>query len=193
MFSCHPYPFLYVVALNVSVSDNVHIKDVKVLTEHVLWRGSYGIVYVAIYHGTKVAAEKVNEIFFESVSPAEYKGILQSWLQELEQMNSLSLRHPNIVHFYGVYNSRDSSSLELSGNSFIITELLAKSLQARNSEQPRLNFKQIVNIVIDIASGLCYLHNRDQPIMHRDLASQNIFLSWSGQAKIANLGLAKSQ
>jgi len=176
-------------ASKLAVSDNCRISDVKVFTKTVLGTGSYGVVHVAVYHGTKVAAKKLHGIFFEGVSPAEYKGILLSWQQELELMSSL--RHPNIVQFYGVYNSRNSSSLELSGDSYIISELMAKSLQARNLEQPRLTFRNIVDIVMDIASGLCYLHSRNPPIMHRDLASKNILLSKSGQAKIADLGVAK--
>ena len=171
------------------VSDEIQIKNVKILTDDVLGTGSYGVVYRAVYHGTQVAAKKLHGIFFEGVSPAEFKGILLSWQQELKLMNSL--RHPNIVQFYGVYNSRDPSSPRLSGDSYIVSELMVKSLQARNSEQPRLNFRQIVDIAMDIASGLCYLHNRDHPIMHRDLASKNILLSVSGQAKIADLGVAK--
>jgi len=176
-------------ASKLSVPEKCRIKDVKIFTRNVLGTGSYGVVYVAVYHGTKVAAKKLHGIFFEGVSPAEIKGILKSWQQELELMSSL--RHPNIVQFYGVYNSRNSSSLELSGDSYIISELMAKSLQARNLEPPRLNFRNIVDIALDIASGLCYLHNRDHPIMHRDLASKNILLSVSGQAKIADLGVAK--
>ena len=176
-------------ASKLAVSDDCRITDVEVLTEKVLGTGSYGVVYVAVYHGTKVAAKKLHGIFFEGVSSAEYKGILQSWQQEVELMNSL--RHPNIVQFYGVYNSCNSTNLQLSGDSYIISELMAKSLQARNLEPPRLNFRNIVDIVMDIASGLCYLHNRDCPIMHRDLASKNILLSKSGQAKIADLGVAK--
>ena len=176
-------------ASKLSVSENCRIKDVKVFTDDILGTGSYGVVYKAVYHGTQVAAKKLHGIFFEGVSPAEFKGILLSWQQELELMSSL--RHPNIVQFYGVYNSCDPSSLRLSGDSYIVGELMVKSLQARNSEQPRLNFRQIVDIAMDIASGLCYLHNRDHPIMHRDLASKNILLSVSGQAKIADLGVAK--
>ncbi|XP_065910498.1 probable serine/threonine-protein kinase nek3 [Dysidea avara] len=176
-------------ASKLTVSEKCQIKGVKILTNKVLGTGSYGVVYAAVYHGTQVAAKKLHGIFFEGVSPAEVKGILHSWQQELELMSSL--RHPNIVQFYGVFNSRNSSSLELSGDSYIITELMAKSLQARNLKPPRLNFRQIVDIAMDIASGLCYLHNRDQPIMHRDLASKNILLSVSGQAKIADLGVAK--
>ena len=174
---------------SLEISNECLIKDVEVCLGKQIGAGSYGVVYVATYHGSEVAAKKLHSIFFEDVSPKEYQGILQSWKNELKLMSSL--KHPNIVQFYGVFNSDDSSSLLLTGNSYIITELLAKSLQARNVEKPWLTVKHVIDIAMDIATGLCYLHNRPNPIMHRDLASKNILLSLSGQAKIADLGVAK--
>ena len=174
---------------SLEISNECLIKDVEVCLGKQIGTGSYGVVYVATYHGSEVAAKKLHSIFFEDVSPKEYQGILQSWKNELKLMSSL--KHPNIVQFYGVFNSDDSSSLLLTGNSYIITELLAKSLQARNVEKPWLTVRHVIDIAMDIATGLCYLHNRPNPIMHRDLASKNILLSLSGQAKIADLGVAK--
>ena len=174
---------------SLEISNECLIKDVEVCLGKQIGAGSYGVVYVATYHGSEVAAKKLHSIFFEDVSPKEYQGILQSWKNELKLMSSL--KHPNIVQFYGVFNSDDSSSLLLTGNSYIITELLAKSLQARNVEKPWLTVRHVIDIAMDIATGLCYLHNRPNPIMHRDLASKNILLSLSGQAKIADLGVAK--
>lgn len=174
---------------NIEVSYEYLIKDVKIRSDSIIGTGSYAVVYVGTYHATKIAAKKLHSIFFEGVDPQEYKGILQSWLNEFKLMHSL--RHPNIVQFYGVFNSDDPSSMLVNGNSYIITELMAKSLQARNAEKPRLTIRHIIDIAMDVAAGLCYLHNRQNPIMHRDLASKNILLSISGQAKIADLGVAK--
>ena len=174
---------------NIEVSHEYLIKDVKICSDNIIGSGSYAVVYVATYHATKVAAKKLHSIFFEGVDPKEYRGVLQSWLNEFKLMHSL--RHPNIVQFYGVFNSDNPSGILLNGSSYIITELLAKSLQARNVEKPRLTIRHIINITMDIAAGLCYLHNRQNPIMHRDLASKNVLLSAAGQAKIADLGVAK--
>lgn len=44
-------------------------------------------------------------------------------------------------------------------------------------------------IALDIARGLCYLH--DKKIVHLDLKSNNILLSRDGTAKIADVGLSK--
>jgi len=46
--------------------------------------------------------------------------------------------------------------------------------------------------MLDVAEALDYLHSREQPIVHRDLASKNVLLTKSMHAKIADLGLAKA-
>ena len=174
---------------DLSISKSLCIQNVEIVETKILGRGSYGIVYEARYHGAMVAVKKLHPIFFEDVSADENIGILRTWRNELQLMSTIL--HPNIVQFYGVYNSDNKDSLKLSGNTYIVSELMHKSLRARNNATPKLKYSDIINILYDIAAGLCFLHERPSPIMHRDLASKNILLTISGQAKIADLGVAK--
>ena len=41
--------------------------------------------------------------------------------------------------------------------------------------------------------GLNYLHCQSPPLMHRDLKSPNVLLSEEGVAKIADVGMSRSQ
>ncbi len=51
--------------------------------------------------------------------------------------------------------------------------------------------KIIKNWCKQILNGLHYLHTRENPIIHRDLKCENIFINGNnGQAKIGDLGLA---
>ena len=174
---------------DIVIPESLRISTIEVDMTKVLGRGSYGVVYEACYHGAKVAVKKLHAIFFDDVSADENIGILKSWNNELQLMSKIL--HPNIVQFYGVYNSENQKSLKLSGSTFIVSELMHKSLRTRNLERPKLKYSEIINILYDIAAGLSYLHKRSSPIMHRDLASKNILLTISGQAKIADLGVAK--
>ena len=174
---------------DLSIPESLCIQNVEIVETKVLGRGSYGIVYEARYHGAMVAVKKLHPIFFEDVSADENIGILRTWRNELQLMSTIL--HPNIVQFYGVYNSENKDSLKLSGNTYIVSELMHKSLRARNNATPKLKYSDIINILYDIAAGLCFLHERPSPIMHRDLASKNVLLTISGQAKIADLGVAK--
>ncbi|XP_072029615.1 uncharacterized protein [Amphiura filiformis] len=49
-----------------------------------------------------------------------------------------------------------------------------------------------VKMVQDIAFGMNYLHTLDQPIIHRDLKLENVFVGDGFEAKIGDLGLAVS-
>lgn len=56
-----------------------------------------------------------------------------------------------------------------------------------------LSWSTRVRIVADVASGLDYLHNdADPPIVHRDVKSQNILLTSTDSAKLADFGLSKA-
>lgn len=46
---------------------------------------------------------------------------------------------------------------------------------------------------LDVALGLNYLHSRKPPLMHRDLKSPNVLLSEEGNAKIADVGMVRTQ
>ncbi|CAE6004894.1 unnamed protein product [Arabidopsis arenosa] len=106
----------------------------------------------------------------------------------LEEINLLSkLNHLNIIRLSGfclhegdwylVYEHASNGSL----SEWIHT---TKSL---------LNLTQKIQIALDIATGLNYLHNfADPPYVHRDLSSNNVFLDIEFRAKIGNLGSARS-
>ncbi|KAL1212174.1 LysM domain receptor-like kinase 4 [Cardamine amara subsp. amara] len=105
-----------------------------------------------------------------------------------EEINLLSkLNHFNIIRLSGfclhegdwylVYEHASNGSL----SDWIHT---TKSL---------LSLSQKLQIALDIATGLNYLHNFvDPPYVHRDLNSNNVFLDIEFRAKIGNLGLARS-
>nr|XP_017222754.1 PREDICTED: probable LRR receptor-like serine/threonine-protein kinase At3g47570 isoform X2 [Daucus carota subsp. sativus] len=55
-----------------------------------------------------------------------------------------------------------------------------------------LNLKNRINIAIDVASALDYLHNQlDYPLIHCNLSPSNIFLDTEMSAYVSNFGLAK--
>ena len=175
---------------SLEVPTALFVSGIEVDSTAVKGTGSYGAVYVAKWHGTKVAAKRLHEIFFEAlVTPESKLGILRSFAREVNML--VQLKHPNIVQFYGVYKSSGTRTLELSSDTYLIQELMHCALDVRNRQTPRLTFRNVVDIGKDIASGLRYLHERAEPILHRDLASKNILLSTSGVAKIADLGVAK--
>ena len=105
------------------------------------------------------------------------------------------LNHENIIQIY------DFGSLE--EEYFIAMEFLfGKDLRhithkARKKDQP-LGLENILYITTRICAGLDYSHNlkgiQGQPlnIIHRDINPQNIFITYEGQVKIIDFGIAKA-
>ena len=166
------------------------INDIKIDPSHVLGRGSFGTVCLGEWLGSPVAVKRLHEVFFEpSVSIEERNGVLRTFARELTML--FNLKHPNIVMFFGVHDTSGRGELTLTPDTCLVQELLCCSLGARNRQEPRLTYRNVVDISIDIVSALRYLHCRPEPIVHRDLASKNILLTQEGVPKIADLGVAK--
>lgn len=178
---------------SLTVPPSLFLRDVKIEEGEIVGSGSYGTVLKAKWYGTEVAVKKLHDIFFKALNTSELRtGILRNLARELNILVQLS--HPSIVQFYGVYKpseSQCSASLELSMDTYIVQELMCCSLDVRNLQRPRLTFRNVVDISQSVSSGLQYLHDRHDPIIHRDLATKNILLSHSGVAKIGDLGVAK--
>ena len=108
------------------------------------------------------------------------------------EMRMLALvRHPNILQFIAAVF--DESGNHKKNPPYIITELLDTSLRALYEEGPISESNQ-VSIFLDTARALDYLHQRYEPIIHRDVSSANVLLkrkpnnSWL--AKLSDLGSA---
>ena len=93
-------------------------------------------------------------------------------------------RHPNIVQLMGVYYP-PRSRLPM-----LIMEYLPFSLtQCLEKEELPLQMKY--SILHDVAKGMCYLHGKRPPIVHRDLTANNVLLTSSYTAKISDLGVSR--
>ena len=176
---------------SLSVPPSLFVREVEIEESEVVGRGAYGTVLKAKWYGTDVAVKKLHDIFFKSLNTSEKRtAMLQNLARELNILVKLS--HPNVVQFYGIYKPPEAHpSIELSPDVYIVQELMCCSLDIRNLQRPRLSFQNVVDVCLSISSGLQYLHDRPQPIIHRDLATKNILLSHSGVAKIGDLGVAK--
>ena len=93
-------------------------------------------------------------------------------------------RHPNIVQLIGVYYPPHSQL------PMLVMEYLPLSL-TQCLEREELPLQMKYSVLVDVAKGLCYLHGKRPPIVHRDLTANNVLLTSSYSAKISDLGVSR--
>lgn len=100
---------------------------------------------------------------------------------EREAKSVAALSHPNIlaIHDFGVDQ----------GLSFAVMELLGGETLRSRLKQGTLSWRKAVEIGMALADGLSAAHSKG--VIHRDLKPENIFLTWDGQVKILDFGLAR--
>jgi serine/threonine protein kinase len=80
------------------------------------------------------------------------------------------LRHPNVLQLFGC--SLTAQAI------WIVSELcsLGSLRQLLDDRERSLSLEARLNLALQVAEGMSYLHAQDPPIIHRDLKSHNIFV-----------------
>ena len=165
------------------------LKGVTSLNRKELGRGAYGKVYAVKYCQTACAAKEIHSILIDEVGEAERRQIIDSFLRECRQCSML--RHPNVIQFLGVYYPTGVGGANRMRLPVMVMEMMADSLTSFVEKHEKIPVHIKYSIVHDVSLGLCYLHNHDPPIVHRDLSPNNVLLTAHHVAKISDLGVAK--
>eukprot|EP01147_Barroeca_monosierra_P005698 gene5698-7251_t len=141
-----------------------------------LGRGSFGVA--SLYRRADDALVVVKEFDIEnSDAPARRKAILES-----ETLNLLE--HPNIIRYYDAFEDTSKFFLEMEyadgGN-------LRQLIENQNGQFfPEID---ILFYTWQLLNGLSYVH--ECGILHRDLKSENVFLTATNILKLGDFGIAK--
>ncbi|KAJ3693409.1 hypothetical protein LUZ60_008889 [Juncus effusus] len=144
-----------------------------------LGEGGFGTVYRAVLPDSRVIAVK-------RAKKEHFEGSRDEFNNEVELLAKID--HRNLVRFLGF--------LDKGNERILITEYVSNGTLREHLDGQHgriLDFSQRLEIAIDIAHGLTYLHlYAERTIIHRDVKSSNILLTENFRAKVSDFGFAKS-
>ncbi|MED6169580.1 hypothetical protein PIB30_022518 [Stylosanthes scabra] len=135
-------------------------------------QGGFGEVYYGVLNGEKTAIKKMD------------MKASKEFLAELKVLTRV--HHLNLVRLIGYC---------VEGSLFLVYEYIENgnlSQHLRSSDNEPLPWSTRVQIALDSARGLEYIHEHTMPVyIHRDVKSENILLDRNFRGKVADFGLTK--
>jgi hypothetical protein len=164
---------------------NTQDDNSPLISEDLLGRGAYGVVFKSIWLGLP-CAKKVF-IGAENVSFKKEADILAA------------LKHPNIIQVFCCTTDANSCSLVMELMSTDLRKLMVDRMP--DPDHVPFSLPVAVDIMLQVARGLKYMHQ--QGVGHRDIKSSNILVNATSvpelaemgyiDVKVADFGLAKAK
>ncbi|CAN6715909.1 unnamed protein product [Malus baccata var. baccata] len=156
--------------------------------ENLIGSGSFGSVYKGVVpsDGTLVAVKVLN---------LQQQGASKSFMDECKALRSI--RHRNLLKIITACSSIDNQGQDFRSLVFeyMVNGSLDVWLHPRDDEQSQskiLSLIQRLNIAIDVASALDYIHHHCRTsIVHCDIKPSNVLLDEDMVAHVGDFGLAR--
>ena len=111
-----------------------------------------------------------------------------------EARMSAGLNHPNIVQIFDFDKEGETLFIAME---YVEGRDLKRVMEASKKAGMQLSVPQIVSIMVETCKGLHYAHTkkrRGEPlnIIHRDVSPHNVMMSFDGEVKVMDFGIAKA-
>jgi len=134
----------------------------------------------SIYRATDLSQGEVRAVKVLQHGVSQDQNIVSRFEREMLILSKLN--HPNIVSYYGGGRTDD-------GRLFYVMELVeGGTLKQVLRSHHKLSWHETINYGIQLCSALQHAHNHS--IIHRDLKPANLFLTYEGQLKLGDFGIA---
>lgn len=151
---------------------------IKVMSH--LASGGLSAIYLCQLDGQKLVVLK--EATIPEGGPENVKDKAREMFEREAQL-LMKLSNPNIVHVLDCFTEAGRNYLMLE----YVNGVDLRQMIKQNGPQSEAN---VLDWAIQIATALKYLHEREQPIIHRDLTPDNLVLRNDGQVIIVDFGAA---
>ncbi len=147
----------------------------KYIIDHKIGEGAWAVVYRG-HHMSLGRDVAIKLLHHEMAMDEDFR---ERFMQEAKII--AKMHHRNIVNIYDVENRFNML--------FIIMEYLeGRPVDVVLKKKGRFNWKEIVDLAIQVLQGLSYAHERG--IVHQDVKPDNLFMQNNGIIKILDFGLA---
>ena len=159
-----------------------NVRREEVVIRGNLGAGAWGAVCKGIFRGQQVAIKQIHEEILDKFTIDQLK-------REIRIM--AHVQHPNLVRLIAAVV--DEKVERCTDTPLLILELLSINLRKAYKERD-LTGNILVSIFRDVAYALHYLHEHQEPIIHRDVSAPNVLLEevhrgiW--RAKLSDFGSA---
>jgi serine/threonine protein kinase/tetratricopeptide (TPR) repeat protein len=158
-----------------------------------LARGGMAEVYKAKAHGVE-GFEKI--LVIKRILPdlSENPRFVSMFIDEAKI--AVTLSHANIVQVFDLGHAEGTYFIAME---YVAGMDLAAMLKRGNRAKRALSPELAVYVISELAKGLDYLHRRRDSemrplnIVHRDVSPQNVLLSFEGEVKLTDFGIAKAR
>lgn len=112
-----------------------------------------------------------------------------------EAVIASKLQHPNLVEVYELGLDGEDHYIAME---YLHGHDLTRLLRRMRHQRIPLMFQQAITIVRDVAAGLHHAHERIDDdgnllnIIHRDVSPHNVILTYAGEVKVVDFGIAKA-
>ncbi|CAH9105299.1 unnamed protein product [Cuscuta epithymum] len=152
--------------------------DLLCATAEIMGKSTYGTAYKAtLEDGNQVAVKRLREKITKGYKEFEH---------EVSDLGKI--RHPNILALRAYYLGPKGEKLLV--YDYISNGSLSSFLHARGPETA-IDWATRMSIIMGITRGVCYLHAKENAIVHGNLSSSNILLDEWNNPKIGDVGLSR--
>jgi serine/threonine-protein kinase len=155
----------------------------KFVIERLLGKGGMGSVYLA--HQASLGQKRVaiKQMEVTARDPNERARVVEQFQREARLL--ASLEHPSLVTVHDYFEEGDNHFL-------VMTYVEGQTLEEVYVEQMgELDIEVVLSWIDQVCDVLLYLHERQPPVIYRDLKPSNIMVDKKGRVWLLDFGIAK--